>query len=315
MKRNSTALSLAVAIGLLFGNALPIAQPAFINAALPLPAAPTPSPSPVDPGAAGWPSGTPPPPDRLPSHVEEAQAREAIEAVLQKYLNYWGPRYQVAPLEVSVQGEWAVGVAQWRGAASMLSGPIHLLARRLPDGAWHALMPGDDALYLEWLDSLPETLIPAGEKAQLRTQAAEAAALRLPQAATPTPEQTIPPNQPERGLIYDGLERDADGPCRGLYRIRGTTMCTHGPDPAPPGVDIQRSAPPLQLAEEPSILDIICDGDGVSGRRTQVIYARASDRPDRFNAYLASIRQWASDADSIYQNSAAETAAAGTSDL
>jgi len=41
-----------------------------------------------------------------------------------------------------------------------------------------------------------------------------------------------------------------------------------------------------------------------------VLYARASDVGSRFSDYLASFRQWASDADTIYNNSAAKTGGA-----
>ena len=115
----------------------------------------------------------------------------------------------------------------------------------------------------------------------------------------------LPTNEPERGPIYDGLEWAAEGPCAGSFQITGTTYCTHGPDPAPPGVDIAVSVP--LVADFVSAASIQCEGDGVSGKRTQVMYVRASDRPDRYNSYLASFRQWAAEADAIYQNSAAET--------
>jgi hypothetical protein len=82
--------------------------------------------------------------------------------------------------------------------------------------------------------------------------------------------------------------------------------CTHGPDAIPPGVDIAKSVPPLASVQA-NALAAECDGDGSSGLRTQALYARASDVPDRYATYLASFRQWAADADQIYQDSAAET--------
>lgn len=119
-----------------------------------------------------------------------------MEAVLEKHLRYWGPRYQVAPVEVSVEGEWAHGVAQWRSQAKTLQEPIHILAHRLPDGTWQALMPSTEGLYLQWLDAVPESLVPAGEKSRLRTQAAEANALRRavkpPMIITPTTPSSHP---------------------------------------------------------------------------------------------------------------------------
>jgi len=121
------------------------------------------------------------------------------------------------------------------------------------------------------------------------------------------PAPPLPPNEPERGLIYDGLEVATDGPCKGLYRVVNTDLCTHGPDPAPEGVDIKQSVPPIDAAREPAMSLAQCDGDGTSGRRIQALYVRASDVPDRYNTYLASFRQWVADMDSIFQQSAAET--------
>ena len=52
-----------------------------------------------------------------------------------------------------------------------------------------------------------------------------------------------------------------------------------------------------------------CDGDGQSGDRTQVIYARplGNANGDRFATYLPNFRQIVADADTIYDASAAET--------
>jgi murein DD-endopeptidase MepM/ murein hydrolase activator NlpD len=139
----------------------------------------------------------------LPPEAEEARARQAINATLEKYLRYWGPRYQVAPAEVKVEGAWAYGVARWQSEAKVLNGPPHVLAHRQPDGTWQALMPESDGLYLQWLDTMPESLVPAGEKGQLRTQAVEADALRQPQAmpAVPPPAtSTLPTEKRPVGL-------------------------------------------------------------------------------------------------------------------
>lgn len=121
----------------------------------------------------------------------------------------------------------------------------------------------------------------------------------LPPLAPP-----IPPNDPARGLIWDGLELAVTGPCVGLYEVIGTDLCTHGPDPAPGGINMAQREPPLA---SPLVAPVQCDGDGVSGQRTQVIYTRASDVADRYNEYRNSFRKWASDVDSAYHNSAAET--------
>ena len=127
---------------------------------------------------------------------------------------------------------------------------------------------------------------------------------------TPMPRRAIPQDQPERGLIYAGLQTPSDGSCPNLFRVEGSTQCTHGPDPIWPGFDMQRSVEPIgaQLNATGVVTPApICDGDGVSGKRTQVIYARASDRADRYAQYVSSIQQWAADADKIYLNSAVKT--------
>lgn len=115
-----------------------------------------------------------------------------------------------------------------------------------------------------------------------------------------------PPNRPEKGLVYDGLERTTDGRCGGQFRLVRTGRCTHGPDVGPAGIDVSsHMAPSLDIADKTPPGQ--CTDDGVSGKRTQVIYARASDVADRFVQYLPSFRQWATSADDAYAASAAET--------
>lgn len=112
-------------------------------------------------------------------------------------------------------------------------------------------------------------------------------------------------NQPDRGMIYDGLDQVPTKTCETGLRVRGTNLCTHGPDLAPPGVDIHKSATPVRDPAKPDAAE--CNGDGISGLRTQVIYARSSDVADRFAAFAASLRTWAEGVDEIYNSSAGET--------
>ncbi|WP_281394671.1 RICIN domain-containing protein [Streptomyces rectiverticillatus] len=51
---------------------------------------------------------------------------------------------------------------------------------------------------------------------------------------------------------------------------------------------------------------VVCEGDGSSGNRVQVLYVHASGR-DRFGQYAASFKQWAAETDVIYNASAKET--------
>jgi limonene-1,2-epoxide hydrolase len=52
---------------------------------------------------------------------------------------------------------------------------------------------------------------------------------------------------------------------------------------------------------------VLCDGDGVSGKRVQVLYVRGTDTASRFAQYLESFRTWAAGVDAIYDASAQET--------
>jgi len=114
----------------------------------------------------------------------------------------------------------------------------------------------------------------------------------------------LPQNNPRRGLVYDGLKLASEGACAGMFEIRGTNFCTHGPDPIPPGLHLDGGqAARLQLQNGKNE----CVGDGVSGPRTEVIYARARDVPDRYDTLVTSIREWAAETDQIYRNSAGET--------
>ncbi|MGI8810643.1 MAG: fibronectin type III domain-containing protein [Acidimicrobiales bacterium] len=129
-------------------------------------------------------------------------------------------------------------------------------------------------------------------------------------AATPTPFDTPQP----------GLRAGAPGgPCPGTIEVRvgnGPVTCTHGPDPAPPGVDITRSRLPLPVsdrrgaarAEGPSALaPSICTGDGSDGARVQLVYARPTGLPDRYDAFADSFQTWAAVIDTGVIDSAAET--------
>ncbi|MBM7842868.1 RICIN domain-containing protein [Herpetosiphon giganteus] len=120
-------------------------------------------------------------------------------------------------------------------------------------------------------------------------------------------KDTVPVNDPERGMIYDGLTPAKTGPCAGMYEVKvgDQIFCSHGPDPIAKGKSVKDETLPLDKAAiNPKI---VCNGDGHAGNRTQVMYVRASDRPDRFNQFVGSIRQWSSDMDRIYQTSAQET--------
>ena len=128
-----------------------------------------------------------------------------------------------------------------------------------------------------------------------------------PIAFTPKPLARMPRNQPEKGMIYDGLEIATSGPCVGMFQIIGSNQCTHGPDEPLPGTNVFVPTPLVAAAVANQPQEIGCEGNGTAGNRIQVMYVRASDRPDRYATVLASIQTWAAQMDAIYADSAAAT--------
>lgn len=88
--------------------------------------------------------------------------------------------------------------------------------------------------------------------------------------------------------------------CGGLpgFVVDGNVYCTHGPDPEPEGLDQFAPVAPAS----PRASTAVCDGDGVSGKRYQVIYVHDGD--NRYDRYLQSFRQWSEDASNIFDASA-----------
>jgi hypothetical protein len=137
-----------------------------------------------------------------------------------------------------------------------------------------------------------------------------------------------PADDPVRGLVYSGLQRsDRNGACHGNFEVigrrdrAGRAVCTHGPDPAPEGVDVrqrheirapERSATPgatpaPAAGTAPSTGAVSCDGDGTSGDRVQLLYVHASNVADRYGSLTGSFQQWAANLDNVFDASAAET--------
>jgi hypothetical protein len=108
--------------------------------------------------------------------------------------------------------------------------------------------------------------------------------------------------------------------CFGAVRTdvrRGLPVCVHASERPPPGVDLHRRLSIDDLKQRrfgsssktvagdtggtataaSSTTGIACVGDGSEGMRVQAIYARASDKPDRFSSVASMIRQYAADAD------------------
>jgi hypothetical protein len=147
------------------------------------------------------------------------------------------------------------------------------------------------------------------------------------------PLTSVPADQPDKGLVHAGLRPAKKGsPCVGEFEIVGTNRCSHGPDEVPAGLAVKtRTASIAPAAPEPKLpaqsapladknavaladtkaatnaAGVVCDGDGVTGKRVQVLYARATGTASRFAQYEASFRSWAAAVDVIYDASAQET--------
>jgi len=117
-----------------------------------------------------------------------------------------------------------------------------------------------------------------------------------------------------RGLITAGLDpSDPAGPCAGYpYQLPtpgGAIACSHGPDPAPPGIDVRTPAGLGQVADvSAATADVVpCVGDGTSGMRVQAIYAIVAGLPSRYTEIAPMIRGWAGQVDTVIRSSAAQT--------
>ncbi len=124
-----------------------------------------------------------------------------------------------------------------------------------------------------------------------------------------------------KGIVLDGLlPTTAVHACQGKFQVAarakpggGPTSCTHGPDPAPDGVDVRVSRSTAELAPAGrgaaalAAPDVPCYGDGSSGYRVQVVFARSTDVVDRYASLASSLVQWAVAADTVVSTSASET--------
>jgi len=138
-----------------------------------------------------------------------------------------------------------------------------------------------------------------------------------PSPASATTAAHQPAESAARGITYKGLHQAGTiGHCGDAFELEGTTRCTHGPDPAPPNIDVRyRRGTPVTAAGTSTGPGTAqsgnpgppCYDDGQSGDRVQAIYAHAADVTDRFGSLAPSIRQWAADADAVFNRSAAET--------
>ncbi len=106
-----------------------------------------------------------------------------------------------------------------------------------------------------------------------------------------------------RGLKWEGLRANPSGSCGDLlevYTSQGEFQgCSHGPDPAPAGVDARDPVQPYTSAELTSANNIACEGDGQSGSRVQALYVRAEGTPSNYARFSASFQEYARRANTL----------------
>lgn len=118
----------------------------------------------------------------------------------------------------------------------------------------------------------------------------------------------------ERGLVWAGIKANENARCNNAFEIvdkDGNFLgCTHGPDPAPVGVDVTEDRDTQELVEAADSYGpayVPCVGDGASGQRIQMIYAVSSDKVDRYNDLLSTFNTWAGMMDQSLNDSASKT--------
>jgi len=123
------------------------------------------------------------------------------------------------------------------------------------------------------------------------------------------PLTRVPKDNPRKGLIYRGLTVAKTGPCVGGYQIgvAAEAPCTHGPDAPPQDVSVKAAATPVTASAAAAAADglPVCEGDGVTGRRVEVLYVHGAT--SQYDQYLDTFRVRAEQVDDIYYQSAVET--------
>lgn len=127
-----------------------------------------------------------------------------------------------------------------------------------------------------------------------------------PKAAGPA---SCPPGLEQHGRSGNGAAICSHGDDGDGFRNRRGH--DHGSHPHGTGAQDASSVEPGEAAVVPAPgstpASVPCFGDGTSGARVQVIYARSSDRPDRYAELLPQIRQIISEMDDVYNESAKQT--------
>ncbi|MBM7791402.1 RICIN domain-containing protein [Tenggerimyces flavus] len=119
---------------------------------------------------------------------------------------------------------------------------------------------------------------------------------------------TLPISLPAAAFGAAGPSAD---PCEGLIRSALAGGCSPGAT-AIPAADVGRAPVPLRPAVADAVIaanPVVCEGDGVSGKRVEVLYVRQDSTASRFARFEASFQAFSHEMDAAYNDSAAQTGA------
>jgi hypothetical protein len=95
--------------------------------------------------------------------MTETDVRLAMEATIQAHYEALGLESNYSLTDITIDGQWASGKAILRFQDVYGEMVSYLLAQRLPNGAWQALLPDgseNDELYNHWLNHVPQEILP-----------------------------------------------------------------------------------------------------------------------------------------------------------
>ncbi|WP_329081422.1 RICIN domain-containing protein [Streptosporangium sp. NBC_01469] len=112
------------------------------------------------------------------------------------------------------------------------------------------------------------------------------------------------------------VEAAAIAPCPDIKGLPDPALCsTHedmfpgartgvrtGPEAAGPRLTARQA----DAAADAAPAQIACEGDGVSGKRVQMLYVREPSMPDRYNQFMPMFQAWLASADDVFNDAAAE---------
>ncbi|MEV6522318.1 RICIN domain-containing protein [Longispora sp. NPDC051575] len=107
-------------------------------------------------------------------------------------------------------------------------------------------------------------------------------------------------------VLFPGVGATAapDSPAAGTD---GWSSAPFFAEPLPPGATPVAPLAPAVAHAQIAANPVVCEGDGVTGKRIEVLYVREASQPDRYAAVVPSLQAYAAGVDDAYNDSAAQT--------